>query len=139
VANPTGYQVAAWEAMIEITNAAAYVATLTLTGGTNFGTPPEYIVGCGASPLQPNSVNVIPLMNIDLLILDDSAPIEVYVRPVPGSLSFPDGVGYAYDAGFPVDCFPSTGGFDTPVFRVNGACLVADEGATWGAVKSIYE
>ncbi len=135
-------QVAAWEAVVTVSNEAAWVGNWVLSGGINFATPPEYAVGAGADPLLPNAVNAVELMSIDLLILSDAAPIEVHISGVPGSLSFPDGPGYAWDAGFPVPCFTSTGGPTTPVFIVNpgGPCtIVGNEDASWGAVKTLYK
>ncbi|MBC8424122.1 hypothetical protein H8E07_08370 [bacterium] len=132
-------QVKAWEALVTISNEAAWVGNWLLAGGSNYATPPQFVVGAGAAPLYPNVVNAVPLMSIDLLILDVTNPIEVFVAGVPGSLSFPYGPGYAWEAGFPVPCFTSTGGAATPVFRVNGDCLVSDEASSWGDVKTLYK
>ena len=116
----SNFQVKAWEALVEISDESAWVGNWQLAGGNNYGTPPVFVVGAGSSPLQPNSANAVALMSIDLLILDETTPIEFYVRGVPGSLSFPDGPGYAWEAGFPVPCTPCSGDVDTPVFTING-------------------
>lgn len=133
-------QVKAWEALVTISNESAWVGNWVLDGGTNYSTPPEFVVGAGADPIFPNAEGAAELMSIDLLILSDVAPIEVFIDGVPGSLSFPDGPGYAWEAGFPVPCFTSTGGPTTPVFEINGLCeIMGNEDASWGAVKSLFK
>ena len=120
IVNPSNTQVKAWEALVEISNPAAWVGNWLLAGGANYATPPEFVVGAGADPLYPNAANVVLLASIDLLILDVTNPIEIFVRGIPGSLSFPDGPGYSWEAGFPVPLSVCSGDQNVPLFTING-------------------
>ncbi len=65
------------------------------------------------------------------------AEATISVNGVPGSLSFPDGPGYAAEAGFPSPC-QSIWGLWGPVAFINTPCALANESMTWGSVKSLY-
>lgn len=142
LANPSGSQVLAWEATVEHTGQPGlFVGTWTLTAGLNVGTGNNYIVGLGASPLVPNAAGVVTLMSMEVLLLAD-VPVEFFIKPVAGSTSFADTPGYQAVLGVMSPCVTSTGTtagvYDIPVFRVNGNCVVANEGRTWGSVKTLY-
>ena len=142
-------QVAGWEAQVEIVpdaDSGAFFGSWTLVAGLNVGSGINYQVGIGDGPLPPNAHNVVTVMTMAMAVIDDTAPIEFYIRGVPGSLSFPpDGLGYAPDVGLEISCLSSTGGPTTPVFIVNPdegseLCpIVGNEDATWGHVKTLYK
>ncbi len=144
IAGPTESQVAAWEAQVEIVSAGLYFGSWEILGnGLNVDTPPNYIVGNGATPIQQNAVGNIVLMSISMTEGDASSPIEIFVRGVPGSTSGYDGPVYSHTPGFLNPCVTSTGGPLVPVFIVNpdgGDCTITEEtDSTWGEVKSLYK
>ena len=145
ISGPTHSQVASWEGLVQIVTTSNVIGSWTIPdGGINVGSGENYIVGHGASPLQPNAVGNIELMSINLTLITAVDPIEIYVSRSPGSLTFEDGPGYAEDAGVIVPCQTSTGGPDYPVFVINPdggieVCpIVNNEIFTWGGVKSLY-
>jgi len=145
VTNPTGFQVAGWEAMVTITNDSAFFGDWELVSGLNVGSGNQFVVGNGLEPLQINPQGVVPLMSITMVVVSVDDPIEFYIEGVPGSLSFPDGPGYAEEVGAAIPCVTSTGSQATPVFIINpvggaGECtLVPNEDSSWGAVKTLYK
>ncbi|MBC8424868.1 hypothetical protein H8E07_12160 [bacterium] len=137
VLGPSGSQVAAWEAYLEIEGEGNLAGSWTVLGTNplNFGSGTEFLVGIGANPIQPNSANMIPLLSYSGTLLDE-VPIKFFIRPVPNSQSFPDLPGYAPEAGVPILCTPC--GFEgQPSFTINSAA--EDEAKAWGEVKSLYD
>ncbi len=149
ITNPSGAEVKAWEAHITNTNAASMIGTWSMFGLDVDGDPEDFVVGNGASPLQPNAQNVVVLGSMQLIILNPAAVIEFTVSHIPGSVSFPGGTpGYVHTLGFNTPCMTATGGTAgspfvyNPVFRVNGPnagqCIVANEDASWSEIKTLY-
>lgn len=136
VLDPSAGQVKAWEAYIEVVGEENMTASWTMMGEgpLNFATSPEYQVGTALNPLYPNSANLIPLLSISLTVFNEN-PIRFYIRPVPGSLSFPDDPGYASDVGIEHVC-TICGTDPHPSFSINWAAV--DESRAWGEVKALY-
>ncbi len=136
VINPSGPEVKAWEANIEIEGASNMTATWTMLGidPINFASSPEYIVGVALNPLQPDG-NVIPLLAITALVFNEE-PIRFFIRGVSNSTSFPYGPGYSSDVGVEYECTPC-GSDDFPSFTINWAAI--DESRAWGEVKNLFE
>jgi hypothetical protein len=135
ILNPSEPQVAAWEAFLDIDGESSMIGTWTVLGEASYllSTPPEFLVGAGSSPIQPNSGNMIPLLSFAATILDES-PIRFFIRPIPGSLSFPDAPGYAPEAGVAIPCTScAVGGL--PAFSIN----FEPETQSWGEVKDLYD
>lgn len=144
ISGPTGSQVSAWEGQVELQSTASFFGNWEIVGdGLNVGSGIDYIVGHGMAPLQPNPVGNILLMTMDLMPFSDDAPIEVYIRRLPGSLSFSDGPGYAPSVGVLIPLMTSTGGPTIPVFVANptgGDCTItSDEVRSWGSIKTLYK
>jgi len=139
ISGPTQTQCAAWEAEVIIETTVNYFGNWEVLGnGLNVGSGNTYLVGLGDNPIQPNTVGNLVLMHLPLTVADVSAPIQIFIRRAPGSLSFPDGPGYAHTVGIDTPCVTSTGGPLVPVFEVNGICGTSNEMSTWGGVKSLY-
>jgi len=136
VMNPSQSQVAAWEASIEIVGGENMSGTWRILGDSyiNAGAGEEFSVGIGLNPLVPNGANVIPLVVFTATVFNED-PIRLYIRPFPGSLSFPDTPGYASDVGVEHPC-DVCGAEDLPSFSFNSA--IEDEARAWGDVKSLY-
>ena len=92
--------------------------------------------GAAAIPITGLAV-VVATISVEFLGLEGSADTEFSLYGVPGSLSFPDGPGYAAEAGVPSPCYPMYG-YWGPLSWINGICPTANEDMTWGAVKSLY-
>ena len=121
ITNPSAYQVSAWEAQVEIVTTVTYFGDWeVLGGGLNIGYGSNYIVGLGASPMHPNADGSMVLLQIALTVIDTSAPINIHVRRVPDSSSYPDSPGYFPEAGFSIPCVTCSGDPDIPVFTING-------------------
>lgn len=138
ISGPTGTQVAAWEAQVHMETTVGTFGDWSIpTGGINVGWEDYYIVGHGASPLQPNGVGNIVLMTLGLVPTADTDSIVFYIRPIPDSTQASPG--YAEDVGIVYQLYSNTGGPDTPVFIVNGTCdIVSNNDMTWGGVKALY-
>lgn len=105
----------------------------------NIGTQPEFIVGLAEPAINPVSYPSVPIAMIHLTLTDVTDPMEFYV----GSTwfhSLPDPVPAYIDAGTgeTKELQQSTGGPDTPVFSINGDCVVDAETETWGGIKALY-
>ena len=140
ITNPSGHQVAAWEARIEQVNAEGnLVGEWELVDGLNVGYENNYAVGIGYAPLVPNAQGVVTLMTMEAVLMRTDAPIEFYIRRYTDSVSFADGPGYAVWVNDLRPLQSSTGSLDTPVFVINGEAPVTNETATWGEVKSLFD
>ena len=105
-------------------------------GGTNFGTPPDYIVGL-AAPLFTDEYGHAILMSPTYVVLDSD---PVYVSVTPTSVPWlPEQISYVPGGTLPILCVmhPASGNFVDPIFAFNSG-LVATESATWSGVKALY-
>jgi len=131
----------AWEAQLSIVTNSYLQPVVTLTpGASDYDSDPEdYVVGCGGANAIPISGDAVVIANIALEFLgfEGSAYVAVSLAGVPDSQSFPDGPGYAAEAGFLSPCHSIWGSWG-PVAYINGDCPIATEDMTWGAVKSLY-
>lgn len=115
-------------------------------GATDYdGDTDDYVVGCGGAAAIPitGDATVIAWVEIAWLGFEGHAAANCLLRGVDGSLSFPDGPGYAAEAGFPSPCqnflAPLTGGYCAWINEDHGWCSVhANEDMTWGDVKGLY-
>ncbi len=98
----------------------------------------EFIVGYG-SP-QPTVNSNLVLMDITLYVVDGMIPTYGYVGPiyyhsVPESLpAYLDGA----DLNLVVPMYPHLGGIDDWVISLNNGCVVENETASFGSVKSLF-
>ena len=134
----------AWEAQINITTNSYLAPVVTLTpGAADYDADPEdYVVGAGGANANPITGNATVIANIALEFLgfEGTASVIVTMGGVPGSLSFPDGPGYAAEAGFPSPCQSRFGVWGGNAW-INADChgwIIANEELTWGTVKSLY-
>ena len=105
------------------------------SGGTNFGTPPDYIVGL-ATPLLRDEYGHAILMSPTYFVAH-SDPVYVLVTPV-STPSIPGQICYAQTGSIELFVMnPASGNFVDPIFAFN-AGIVATENATWSAVKGLY-
>jgi hypothetical protein len=129
-----------WEAHLEIESNAFSINPWVLYDGTNVGSGMDFIVGNGAFPL-PIVDGVCALAEVGILFFGQIDPYAIYtVTGVEGSLSYPNGTGYAAEVGFPKPCQPIFGTWGACAW-VNGGnnCFsIANEDMTWGSVKSLY-
>lgn len=136
---PSASTIAAWESRIEIEGRGFnFFEGWYVNQGLNVGSGDDYIVGLGQDHLLPNAQGVVKLMTMNVTCLDTSTPIRFFVKPVSDSVSFENSPGYLAGAGDLRTLEPSTGGFDMPVFVINGEMPIANESAAWGQVKSLY-
>ncbi|MBU1071931.1 hypothetical protein KKG45_01655, partial [bacterium] len=136
VLDPSEPEIKAWEAYLEIEGEDNLQGAWRVLGeGINFAPAPEFQVGITGAPLTPNNANLIPLLSMHAFILNE-APILFFIRPVPGSLGFPDLPGYACYVADPRPCTPC-GTENWPSFTINSAA--EDEEKAWGEVKSLYD
>jgi hypothetical protein len=132
----------AWEAALTVTTNAILGADITLTpGASDYNADPDlFVVGCGGPAAIPftGDATVIANITIGFFGYEGTASATITLGGVPGSLSFPDGPGYAAEAGFPSPCQPLFGAWGD-VAWINGDCNpIANEEMTWGSVKSLY-
>ncbi|MDO9693168.1 MAG: hypothetical protein Q7W56_00395 [Candidatus Latescibacteria bacterium] len=136
---PSGDQVLAWEARVTDDRGADTISgEWCLNGGLDVDSVPgNFVVGSCPAPWQPNAAGVITFASMMVRVLDDGVPVSFFVGPIPGSISFPQGVpGYVHTLGFNTPATVCSGDFDEPVFSING--VVAADVDTWGAIKSAY-
>ena len=117
--NTTGSLVTGWEAQVEVVNPGPYWHWI-LANGQNLGSGDDFIVDCSLVPLQPNGLDVVLLMWMELWDVDHDDTIEFYVRGVPGSTTFPGSPGYTTGTGQNVPASICGGSPYLPVFTVNG-------------------
>ncbi len=132
----------AWEAQINITTNSYLVPVVNLTpGAADYDADLEdFVVGCGGVNAIPITGDATVIANIELEFLgfEGTAEVVVNMNGVPGSLSFPDGPGYAAEAGFPSPCQCIFGAWGDVAWINNCMHPVANEDMTWGSVKSLY-
>ncbi len=140
----------AWEARVEITtNSYIPYEGLTLTPGALDADPDpdNYLVGCGglydAIVIDDDTV-VLASAELRWLGFEGAAAGTFHLYGIEGSLSFPDGPGYAAAPGYLYPCQSLIG------TNLWGECaylnpsghqcepIIASEVMTWGMVKSLY-
>ncbi len=126
--NPSGNQVLAWEGRITQTNASSMIGTWVMSGLDVDNDPQDFVIGNGASPLVPNTQDVVVMGQMQVIILNASAEIEFFIGPIPGSVSFPNGTpGYVHTLGYNTPATVCGGNFASPVFSINGDGLPPPE------------
>ena len=134
----------AWEAHIEIvtnsyTPPSASPWQLTPGSANYTNIPGDYVVSPGHG-YQPIICEAVLIAQVDLSWSgwEGHAEATFILEGVEGSLSFPDGPGYAAEAGFPSPCQSLFGEWGE-VAWINGDCLsMGNDDLTWGAVKRLY-
>ena len=135
--------VMAWEARIEITcNSLTPPSLWTLSpnamdlDGDEF----NYVVGCAFTPIPIVGTTVVLATNsISWLGYEGTADAVVNLVGVAGSASFPDGPGYAAEAGYASPCQPIFGAWGDCIWvNGEGPPPIANENMTWSQVKSLY-
>lgn len=137
--NPSGSQVLCWEARVtDSRQDGAMLGEWNVSGGLDVDADPEnFVVGNCPTPWQPNVAGVCVFAGMTVRVQDDGAPVRFFVGPIPGSVSFPQGVpGYVHTLGFNTPATVCSGDFDAPVFSINGVVAAGQD--TWGAIKSAY-
>lgn len=132
----------AWEAHLEIVNNSYLYPYIRVTPGCYTYDNPlgDYVVGCAGPAAIPITSDAVMIASAELSWLGTEGHAEAtcILRGVEGSLSFPDGPGYAAEAGYPSPCQPLFGAWGE-VAWINGGCqTIGDEGMTWGTVKGLY-
>lgn len=133
----------AWEAHVEIiTN--SHTPPLQFNhcpGAVDYDSDYEdYVVGCACPELCDivDDLAMIAWVDIAWLGLEGQAEATFVLRGVDGSISFPDGPGYAAAILEPLPCQPLFGTWGE-VAWVNGGCqTISSEEMAWGMVKSLY-
>lgn len=136
----------AWEAQVIImTNSYTPPTGLVLTpGAVDYdGDPNDYVVGCGGTAAIPITGEAVVIASVEMAWLGFEGHAEAHVElyRVQGSQSFPDGPGYAAEAGFLSPCQPYQYPWgDCAWINHTDGCgpHIANEGMTWGAVKNLY-
>ncbi len=101
------------------------------------GGPDDYIAGNWPVPITGDAT-VIASVDLSWSGWEGHAEATFILRGVEDSIAFPDGSGYAPEAGFLSPCQSLFGAWGE-VAWINGGCLtVSDVELTWGAVKSLY-
>ncbi|MDO9170722.1 MAG: hypothetical protein Q7W29_02710 [bacterium] len=136
--SPSGSEVMGWEARVtDSRQDGDMIGEWYMFGLDADMDPYDYMVVPEPAPSHPNAANVVVLGTMWVRVLDESAPIEFFVGPIPGSTSFPQGTpGYVHTMGFNTPATICSGDFDEPVFGING--IVAAEEGAWGAIKGSY-
>ncbi len=102
--------------------------------------PVDYVVGCGgpAAILITGDFTLLASVELNWLGYEGTADCTVRVDGVEGSVSFPNGAGYAPEPGFPIPGRPYYC-WGCECARVTAECEdIGYEELTWGAVKSLY-
>lgn len=107
--------------------------------GANSLEPPDYLVCCPGS--FPTGAAAVHLVTIEAVVTDD-APGTFYVAPFQSGGLTIDPLYSIWDGISIPSCFtwlePVSGGFDEPLFVVNGGDPSPSEATTWGTMKTIY-
>ncbi|MBC8424962.1 hypothetical protein H8E07_12630 [bacterium] len=133
----------AWEAHIEIiTNSLTPPLRMQLEPcSVDYDNDPDdYVIGfcpCIGIDITGDAV-ILGHVELNWLGIEGRAEAEFFITGVEGSLHFPDGPGYAVEAGFPSPC--------QPIFGTWGLCAwvnvhtipIKNETMTWGDVKTLY-
>lgn len=136
--DPSGTPVLAWLARVTDTRQDGDIIGEWAMNGLDVDMDPDnYMVAPEPAPAYPNAANVVVLGSMWLRVLDDTAPIEFFVGPIPGDVIFPEGTpGYTHTLGINTPATVCGGDYGAPVFSING--VVAADKNTWGAIKSAY-
>ncbi|MBK6900719.1 MAG: hypothetical protein IPH09_16205 [bacterium] len=136
--NPSGSRVICWEARItDSRQDGDMLGEWSMFGLDAYMDPYDYGVVPETQPAVPNAANVVVLGIMWVRVLNETAPVEFFVGPVPGSASFPQGVpGYVHTLGLDTPATVCSGDFAEPVFSINGVVAAAE--STWGAIKGAY-
>ncbi|MDO9171787.1 MAG: hypothetical protein Q7W29_08145 [bacterium] len=136
--DPSGTPVLAWLARVTDSRQDGDIIGEWVMNGLDVDMDPDnYMVAPEPAPAYPNAANVVVLGSMWLRVLDDTAPIEFFVGPIPGDVVFPEGTpGYTHTLGINTPATVCSGDYDAPVFSING--VVAMDGITWGAIKGAY-
>ena len=130
----------AWEAHVEIhSNSLIPTHYLTLTPSMADYHPGPYDYIAGNWPVWiTGDATVIASAELEWSGWEGHAEATFILRGVEDSIAFPDGPGYAPEAGFLHPCQPLFGAWGE-VAWINGGCqTVGDEDLTWGSVKRLY-
>jgi hypothetical protein len=115
----------------------AQVIQWYLYDGTNFATPPDFVVG---TPHEGWQVSPCMLMVRISYVVSDALPAAFFLAASPTFDVLGDGlpgyVVYVWDY-FPL--YPSSGGTGVPVFVINGEAPVAADARSWGGVKRLFD
>ena len=132
----------AWEAHVEIvTNSMTPPLGLRLAScAVNYSSDPyDYYVGfCPCIGVEiTGDATVIAWVELSWSGWEGHAEATFILEGVEDSLSFPDGPGYAAEAGFPSPCQPLFSDWGACAW-INNDCTTPNEGMSWGAVKSLF-
>lgn len=136
--NPSGSPVMAWLARVtDSRQDGDMIGEWAMDGLDADMDPDNYMVAPEPAPAYPNAADVVVLGVMWLRVLDETAPIEFFVGPIPGDVIFPEGTpGYTHTLGINTPATVCSGDFDEPVFSINGT--VAADRVNWGAIKGAY-
>lgn len=146
ITNTSATSLGGWEAAIVYDGFSFQSITETAGVNGNQITDPntfnEYVgIGTGANALNPNGAGVYHVATISGLVASTDTVVELFIRayPIPSIPSW-DGPVYSsgIDAGDLRALYPSTGGPNVPVFRINGDGPMAPKATSWGGVKSLF-
>jgi hypothetical protein len=133
----TSLGVAGWECKVVVPdNAVVWGWNLPGDHWLNVGTPPDFQVGYGLTPLPSSSA--VLLMTFIILVTDTN-PARFYVRASmfnSGRFNLPVYVAWG-DVSRIIPLHPYPGGPDQPSFRVNPG-PTPNVAASWGQVKALY-
>ena len=134
--NPSGSPVWVWVARItDSRQEGDMLGEWEMWGLDAWMDPFDYVVAPEPYAV-PNAANVVRLGMMQVRVLDQTAPIEFFIGPVPDFVGLPDTPGYVHTIGYNTPATVCSGDFDEPVFSING--VVAADVDTWGAIKSAY-
>ena len=150
ISNPSLGGVSGWEAAVSIVGsvtAPAWTTTSGLDVDSDLDTDiyERFQVGIGVSgtqpgPILPNASNNCLVASWTGFVLAPTDVVEFYIEGIPGSVSFPDGMGYAGpdDAGN-LAAVVDNSGIGFPNFCINSDCtIIANEDMTFSNIKSLY-
>ena len=133
--NPSGSPVWVWVARItDSRQEGDMLGEWEMWGLDAWMDPFDYVVAPEPCPAVPNAANVVRLGMMQVRVLDQTAPIEFFIGPVPSFIGFTPG--YVHTMGIDTPATVCSGDVDEPVFSING--VVAADVDTWGAIKSAY-
>jgi len=143
LANPTLGGVTGWEACVEVTG--DLINPVWTLHGASVLPIPEQGDGCfqvGISPLMPvlpSPPGMYRLATMTAVVPTPQSVAELRLYGMPGSTSFPDGVGYAGpDVGVLQAAGVVSAGAGGPAFIINGEAPVATDTPSFSTLKTIY-
>jgi len=133
---------AAWELSLFYDGPLVYAGHVIPYNNVNVGQWPSYSVGHAQAVHAP--APIMHLMTLTFVVTGTNTPGEIFIRqadmPEGGSIgnNLP-----AYCNGVPpydlYTMFPSSGGIDAPVFRVNGDQPVATKSVSFSGIKALFK